>query len=872
MISLSNTIIGNLKILDQLQIVSGIESSFEVFPHNVAIPAGTIDSFDGLKTLFNWNNEKQNQNFTNLEYSITSPACTIVRLKLIVDRLKDEQDTIIYWGDGSKTSLKDDSVQSYDNAFSENWKKFKQCVVIVAHDYGAFNAKAIIKIDGASVVGISGYVSDSYQNIVSRIYGADLGFMPKIANLAGLCRRSLDILEVDITGNAFPVENMTGMFLDAKNLIHAKIIDSFMSKIQAMNYLFEGCNNLQAIDLRLPCQILGQHDRNMYEGIFMDCSSLTADINDILPIHGFSNGNVTIGLCFQNCHNLSGILPADILWKNKGSQLYARDCFIGCSESIRSQAPITWGGTNSSLLMDPINGYMWNSFKSNFLDEFPKAMSSTLSNTVSLSTIDNIDNHILSNMLSGTIALSTIGDVESYLEHGIADYSLVPQVVDSMQVTQMTSDIPVSSLMVFYTNGYATVSNGKVWVQTLNGYKVYVLKVAKNTEYYFSPAARFAVRSDFYQNAISDLVQNPSTLNTLDAEYLYLSYNDNSAPTAIVRHEPYELSIYEKSIILSSVNTCSSKEMFSAQIKDLDDKFSNIEIGFKSTEGAGNAIVATTRALPNETTNRKMLDISCIYDGTTTVSSLTCHLADLSSTMTLNASYDQPTTIVDVQCGEKTGTMAFTFNKKKNACPYMRITTDHLLSSTIDLAWVPTGANAENWYFGDSYYGLGQSRFGYYIKKYAKNPFIAANEGFGATQLYVNLSVLVKYAKPKKLIWGVGMNNPDTLQQDGTYKANTDYTTRTKMSIDICKANNIEFIGVTIPTIPSEIRSGFVNDAKNEWLKQQGVRVIDVASAIKDSNGITFQGVFPNGSVHPTTSGAAMMFQQFFKDAPDLFA
>ena len=69
-----------------------------------------------------------------------------------------------------------------------------------------------------------------------------------------------------------------------------------------------------------------------------------------LPTPG-STYNVT-GLFYQ-CEILTGIVPADKLWNNKQvTWTGTSTCFDQCSDEIRSQVPVSWGGTASDDIIE----------------------------------------------------------------------------------------------------------------------------------------------------------------------------------------------------------------------------------------------------------------------------------------------------------------------------------------------------------------------------------------------------------------------------------------------------------------------------------------------------------------------------------------
>jgi hypothetical protein len=115
-----------------------------------------------------------------------------------------------------------------------------------------------------------------------------------------------------------------------------------------INSIFNACYNLKNTDL-----ILIQEPVNA-KGLsqaFSNCKSLIADINDLIPAQGFRPGcTIDATSLFENAINISGTIPADKLWNDKNiTWTNTTKVFAGCSDEIRAQAPISWGGTNTNI-------------------------------------------------------------------------------------------------------------------------------------------------------------------------------------------------------------------------------------------------------------------------------------------------------------------------------------------------------------------------------------------------------------------------------------------------------------------------------------------------------------------------------------------
>lgn len=87
-----------------------------------------------------------------------------------------------------------------------------------------------------------------------------------------------------------------------------------------------------------------------YRYMFSGCQKLRVNIANIIPGTGFLSRRIKAIDIFKNCSNLTGTVPADLLWDD-ANIIWSdtANAFAGCSESIRAQVPVTWGGTNTEI-------------------------------------------------------------------------------------------------------------------------------------------------------------------------------------------------------------------------------------------------------------------------------------------------------------------------------------------------------------------------------------------------------------------------------------------------------------------------------------------------------------------------------------------
>jgi hypothetical protein len=107
------------------------------------------------------------------------------------------------------------------------------------------------------------------------------------------------------------------------------------------------CGALVTTDFVFPAGL------SRIQNIFTGNTNLERDINDFFPKQGFSSANIMIRAPFSYCRKVTGTVPADKLWNNPNivwTFEHATDRpFKNCSNEIRAQVPVSWGGTASDI-------------------------------------------------------------------------------------------------------------------------------------------------------------------------------------------------------------------------------------------------------------------------------------------------------------------------------------------------------------------------------------------------------------------------------------------------------------------------------------------------------------------------------------------
>jgi hypothetical protein len=152
------------------------------------------------------------------------------------------------------------------------------------------------------------------------------------------------------------------------------------------------------------------------------------------------------------------------------------------------------------------------------------------------------------------------------------------------------------------------------------------------------------------------------------------------------------------------------------------------------------------------------------------------------------------------------------------------------------------------WFFGDSYLDFWTP---YAYELGANNLLIDGFSGRNSAQAWVSLKDELLSNTPKKIIWGMGMNDGDSSDA-----VSADWEYYYKQLIAICEKNGIEPILVTIPNTP------IVNNYyKNQIIKESGFRYVDIAKVMgaESKESSWYNGLLSGDEVHPTNLGAKII-------------
>lgn len=179
--------------------------------------------------------------------------------------------------------------------------------------------------------------------------------------------------------------------------------------------------------------------------------------------------------------------------------------------------------------------------------------------------------------------------------------------------------------------------------------------------------------------------------------------------------------------------------------------------------------------------------------------------------------------------------------------------------TNITLSHSGTWMDKDTWIFGNSYTDFWPS------KCYANggtNFYLDGYSGRSAQGGYDSLLLALKYGKPKRIVWMLGMNNPDTENA-----VNESWNNIFNELKELCAIMSIQLIPCTIPNVPERIHT-----FKNQIIRNSGLPYIDISSVLgaseKGSN--WFSGLLSSDNVHPTGLGSEIIANTIIAGVPDI--
>lgn len=341
-------------------------TAFAVFPTDFEIPAGAVaEMTEDVQTKLaevygDWVLSE------SLETAIPAQMTYMFNLYTINQDF-DKSNIVVDWGDGTRSVVKNGD---YLRIHPVN-ANYGSSSIVMSHTYNT-SGKYIVKIYGNDYYSIRHRISQGTSgaeadfagtyNLVCECFSASLPLASHLKNASSMFYGGHRLLKVAATPYGFVLKNITGcssMFFDCENLIIATGVNPAESSTTCYNTMFAQCYNLRECDLTFN-PILGGKDYGLRE-VFGECRKLTRNVEDFFP-QAFLTREISELTTFMNCKNLTGTVPAKYLWEDtnikwKLSESYDSDgsnkhgMFYRCSDGIRAQVPLSWGGTNADIVI-----------------------------------------------------------------------------------------------------------------------------------------------------------------------------------------------------------------------------------------------------------------------------------------------------------------------------------------------------------------------------------------------------------------------------------------------------------------------------------------------------------------------------------------
>ena len=168
------------------------------------------------------------------------------------------------------------------------------------------------------------------------------------------------------------------------------------------------------------------------------------------------------------------------------------------------------------------------------------------------------------------------------------------------------------------------------------------------------------------------------------------------------------------------------------------------------------------------------------------------------------------------------------------------------------------GVNKDIWLFGDSYFdgwckNMVDWGFG--------NCYLDGRSGQESAGALESLKMDLAYGTPKRIVWLMGMNDPDTETE-----VNPSWFECYNALCEICREKNIRLTLATIPTVPTR-NHGF----KNEIIKNSGYEYIDTSAELgADIDSGWKEGLLSADGVHPSPEGAKVIAKFVLSALPEI--
>ena len=259
-----------------------------------------------------------------------------------------DSEVLVEWGDGS--------TNTYDVVDETATPKPK-------HTY-ANKGLYTIKIYTNGLIRLS---HTSTNNLLHRVLEDDLPC--KALSLQNIANNSLRLVKISRDtswGFGIGKESWLQAFIGCTNL---RSVSGFtrIGPTAVFKSVFEGCSNLEDCDVVLPpLATLSGDNANGYRRVFYGAHKVKINLSKLFTWGGFTQRKVDITGMFSRSDgvstydNLTGVPPSNLLWKDTSKTFVGFNIFAQyMSAEIKANFPTGWGGTDSSLVINPDTGTIY---------------------------------------------------------------------------------------------------------------------------------------------------------------------------------------------------------------------------------------------------------------------------------------------------------------------------------------------------------------------------------------------------------------------------------------------------------------------------------------------------------------------------------
>ena len=186
-----------------------------------------------------------------------------------------------------------------------------------------------------------------------------------------------------------------------------------------------------------------------------------------------------------------------------------------------------------------------------------------------------------------------------------------------------------------------------------------------------------------------------------------------------------------------------------------------------------------------------------------------------------------------------------------------------------NFTWSSAEFRKQVWAFGDSYFEVHESRWGYYMKEdgFYDNILWNGYGGENSPKAFTAFSNSIEYfGKPKYVLWALGMNDDN----DTDVAIGANWLENIEKVKELCSQHGIILIMCTIPTVANKgnIKN---HELKNNYVRNSGYRYVDCAKAVgADASGVWYDGMLSSDEQHPDVKGGKALYMKFITDMPEL--